>query len=177
VKIMDILWAPWRMKYIEYAKIGKSSGCFLCEAVKSNNPEEKLVVHKTDSVIVVMNNYPYNTGHLLIAPTRHVADFTQLSDSELLEMATTLRNSLEWLRKALSPDGFNIGVNIGKVAGAGLEDHLHIHVVPRWAGDTNFMPIVANTKVIPEALADTYRKIVAAKNELAALKRQQNHSR
>jgi len=165
---MDVLWAPWRMKYIEYARVEKSSGCFLCEAAKSDNLEEKLVVHKTESVIVIMNNYPYNTGHLLIAPARHVANFAQLSDSELLEMAVTLRNSLEWLRKALSPDGFNIGVNIGKVAGAGLEDHLHIHVVPRWIGDTNFMPIVANTKVIPEALADTYRKIVAAKNELAS---------
>lgn len=165
---IDVLWAPWRMKYIEYTKIEKSRGCFICEAVRSSNPEEKLVVHRTESVVVLMNRYPYNTGHLLIAPARHVAEFAQLRDSELFELAAILRDSLEWLRKALSPDGFNIGVNIGRVAGAGLEDHLHIHVVPRWNGDTNFMPIVANTKVIPEALVDTHRKITAAKNQLAS---------
>lgn len=163
---MDVLWAPWRMKYIEYAKIDRGSGCFICEAVRSKNPEEKLVVHETEAVIVLMNKYPYNTGHLLIAPTRHVADLAQLKDYELFEIIAALRDSLEWLRKALSPDGFNIGVNIGRVAGAGLEDHLHIHVVPRWNGDTNFMPIIANTKVIPEALADTYSRIMAAKNQL-----------
>ena len=159
---MDVLFAPWRMKYIEYTKLERPRGCFICEAARSDNPEEHLVVHKSNRVIILMNSYPYNTGHLLIAPLRHVVDFTELEDGELYELAIAVRDSIEWLKRALSPDGFNVGLNLGKVAGAG-EPHIHLHVVPRWNGDTNFMPIVANTKVIPEALKDTYYKILAAK--------------
>ncbi len=161
---MDVLFAPWRMKYIEYARLERPRGCFICEAARSEKPEDHLVVHKGEHVVVLMNTFPYNTGHLLIAPLRHVVDFAELEKDELLELMVAVRDSIEWLRRALSPDGFNIGVNLGKVAGAG-EPHIHIHVVPRWSGDTNFMPIIANTKVIPEALRDTYLKILAAKSE------------
>lgn len=157
---MDTLFAPWRMTYIEYAKVGKEQGCFICNATKSDNLEENLVLYKGRHVIILMNKFPYNTGHLLIAPNRHVADFAQLSDEELLALSKALVQSIEVIKRAFSPDGFNIGVNLGRVAGAGLESHLHIHVVPRWNGDTNFMPVIADTKVIPEALKDTYRKLI-----------------
>ena len=158
---MDVLWAPWRMKYIEYTKVRKSESeeCFICEAVKADKLEDHLVLYKDSTAILLMNKFPYNTGHLLLAPSRHVADFSQMSSEELLSIAELLRKSLAMLKLALSPDGFNIGVNLGRVAGAGLETHLHVHIVPRWLGDTNFMPVISNTKVIPEALSDTYRKL------------------
>lgn len=158
---MEVLWAPWRMKYIEYAKVrkGESEECFICEAVQASELEAHLTLYRDSSVILLMNKFPYNTGHLLLAPSRHVADFSQMSREELLSLAEMLRRSLTMLKLALSPDGFNVGVNLGRVAGAGLETHLHIHIVPRWLGDTNFMPVISNTKVIPEALNDTYRKL------------------
>jgi len=158
---MDVLWAPWRMKYIEYAKVRKdSSECFICDAVRAENLEEHLVLYKDSFTVLLMNKFPYNTGHLLLAPSRHVADFSQLTGEELLSLAELLRKSLTLLKLALSPDGFNVGVNLGRVAGAGLETHLHVHIVPRWNGDTNFMPVISNTKVIPEALKDTYRRLM-----------------
>ncbi|MEM1764239.1 MAG: HIT domain-containing protein [Thermofilaceae archaeon] len=156
---MDILWAPWRMKYIEYAKIEKDAECFICKAFTAADPNEHLVLFKTPRTIVVMNKYPYNTGHLLVAPARHVPDFSSLTKDELHELVEVLRESVDILKRALNPDGFNIGVNLGRVAGAGLESHLHVHVVPRWLGDTNFMPVISNTKVIPESLQDTFIKI------------------
>ncbi|HDI31296.1 MAG TPA: HIT domain-containing protein [Thermofilum sp.] len=156
---MDILWAPWRMKYIEYASIEKPKGCFICDAAKSEDLDERLVLYKGDKTIVLMNLYPYNTGHLLIAPLRHVPDIEDLDDEELLALFKAVKSSLRSLKRALKPHGFNIGINLGRVAGAGLEEHVHIHIVPRWEGDTNFMPILANTKVIPEALKDTYLKL------------------
>ncbi|MEM0087533.1 MAG: HIT domain-containing protein [Thermofilum sp.] len=165
---MDVLFAPWRMKYINYAKIEKPQKCFICEAAESSDLKSNLVVYRSESVIVLMNKFPYNTGHLLIAPVRHVADLGELRDDELCELARTLRMAVSWLKRALSPDGFNVGINLGKVAGAGLESHIHIHLVPRWSGDTNFMPVVADTKVIPEALEDTYEKIISAKNSSSA---------
>lgn len=163
---MDVLFAPWRMKYIEYAKVERPKDCFICEAARDGDPATRLVVHRDESVIVLMNKFPYNTGHLLIAPIRHVAELEDLTEGELKALMLALRDSISWLRKALSPDGFNVGVNLGRTAGAGLETHIHIHVVPRWNGDTNFMPIIANTKVIPEALEDTYRKIISAKESM-----------
>lgn len=156
---MDILWAPWRMKYIEYASIERPKGCFICDAVKSDNLDEKLVLYKGKKTVVLMNLYPYNTGHLLVAPIRHVPSIENLNDMELLALFKAVKSSLSSLEKTLKPHGFNIGINLGRVAGAGLEEHVHVHIVPRWEGDTNFMPIVANTKVIPEALRDTYLKL------------------
>ncbi len=158
---MDILWAPWRMKYIEYTKIEKSKTCFICEAIATKKPEEKLVLYKGRRSILLMNLFPYNTGHLLAAPLRHVSSFNELSKDDLLSLQLLLRSAINLLEKTLNPDGFNIGINLGRTAGAGLEEHLHIHIVPRWNGDTNFMPVIMNTKVIPEALQDTFRKLRA----------------
>ncbi len=157
---MDVLWAPWRMKYIEYTKLERDTECFICRAFNESDDERNLVIYKSDAVIVLMNKFPYNTGHLLVAPTKHVPDFSLLADEELCLLAKAVKASVEVLKRALSPDGFNIGVNLGRVAGAGLESHVHVHIVPRWSGDTNFMPIIADTKVIPEALKDTYNKLI-----------------
>ncbi len=156
---MKILWAPWRMKYIEEAQKGGSE-CFICKAYRSESPEESLVLYRDENVIILMNKYPYNTGHLLVAPRRHVPSYEELTEEELCALNMAVKKSLRLLREVLKPDGFNIGVNLGRVAGAGLEDHLHIHVVPRWNGDTNFMPVIAETKVLPEALEDTYKKLL-----------------
>ncbi len=147
------------MKYIEYARMERDEACFICRAVESQDPDRDLVLHRSGLTVVLMNKYPYNTGHLLVAPARHVPDLSALSREEICELGLMVRRSIEMLRRALSPDGFNIGINLGKVAGAGLEAHLHVHVVPRWLGDTNFMPVISNTKVIPEALNDTYMKL------------------
>jgi len=162
---VDVLWAPWRMKYIEYAKLERDKECFICKASREDGGS--LVVYKNKDVIVLMNSFPYNTGHLLVAPTKHVPDFSLLNDRELCVLMKAVKLSVEMLKKALAPDGFNIGVNLGRTAGAGLETHVHIHVVPRWNGDTNFMPIIADTKVIPEALNDTYQRLVKFRDVFA----------
>ncbi len=147
------------MKYVEYAAFNKPEGCFICDAVKSEDPDEKFVLHRDEKTVIIMNIYPYNTGHILIAPVRHVANLEDLSLDEIKSMGVILQKSILLLKKVLKPDGFNVGLNLGRVAGAGLEDHLHFHVVPRWNGDTNFMPIIANTKVIPEAIRETFLKL------------------
>ncbi len=164
---MDLLWAPWRMKYIEYEAIKKREECIFCSAATTENPEEKLVLHRTRFSVVVMNLYPYNTGHLLVAPKRHIASTEDLSEEELLDLFGLVNRCLKLLKAVFNPDGFNVGMNLGRVAGAGIEDHVHIHIVPRWNGDTNFMPVISNTKVIPEALKDTYMRLLAKKELLA----------
>ncbi|MEM1508742.1 MAG: HIT domain-containing protein [Thermofilaceae archaeon] len=156
---MKFLWAPWRMKYIEYTKVEKEQECFICKAAESDNLEEHLVIHRDCYVILLMNKFPYNTGHLLLAPRRHVAEFLELTRDELYNLAESIKLSVELVKRALTPDGLNLGVNLGRAAGAGLESHLHIHIVPRWIGDTNFMPVIADTKVIPESLNDTFRRL------------------
>ena len=160
---LKILWAPWRIKYILQPK---DEGCFLCKAFKEENDAENLVVYRGEKAFVVMNKYPYNNGHLLIAPYRHVPDIVDLHDDEMLEIMALTRLMVKTLRNVLKPDGFNIGLNLGRASGAGLEDHIHFHVVPRWIGDTNFMPVISETKVIPESLADTYRKILEGLKEV-----------
>ncbi|RLE82769.1 MAG: HIT family hydrolase [Thermoprotei archaeon] len=163
---MDRLWAPWRMKYVEYVSIEKPKGCFLCNAAKTSNLREKLVLYRNELVLAMMNLYPYNTGHLLLAPLRHIGDFEELSDEEVLALGRLTKKCIKVIKEALKPDGFNIGINIGRVAGAGLEDHIHIHIIPRWNGDTNFMPLIASTKVIPEAIYDTYDKLMRVLEKL-----------
>jgi len=125
------------------------------------------VVHRGQSCFVILNRYPYNNGHLMIAPYRHVRRITDLGDDELLEMIKLLKLSIAALESEYKPDGFNVGLNIGKAAGAGLEEHIHLHIVPRWVGDTNFMPVLANTKVIPESLEESWRRL---RDRLQALK-------
>ncbi len=152
--MMEILWAPWRLKYI---KAPKEKGCFLCRYIKSKNDEKNLILFRGGSAFIILNRYPYNSGHLMVAPMRHTADLSLLTDDEQLELIKLTGKAIDILKKAFSPMGFNIGVNLGRVAGAGLEDHLHFHVVPRWNGDTNFMPATSNTKVMPQLLEETYR--------------------
>ncbi len=153
---MRQMWAPWRMEYI---LSHKDKGCFICEAAKAGPSEENLLLFKGDSCLVILNRFPYNPGHLMVAPVRHVGDITQMEPDEHCEMMSLASVCVEVMRELMNPDGFNLGINLGKVAGAGLETHVHLHVVPRWAGDTNFMPVLADVKVIPEHLVSTYRKL------------------
>lgn len=153
---MKQIWAPWRIRYI---KSFKPKGCFLCDAAKTHNDRKHFVIHRGKKAFIIMNLYPYNPGHLMIAPYRHVPSIEDLTDDELFETSKLAVFSLKILKKTFSPHGFNIGINLGQVAGAGVEEHVHIHVVPRWHGDTNFMPVLADVKVIPQALEETYEKL------------------
>ena len=155
---MDIIWAPWRIKYILGCKDKKDNTCFLCEKPKSKNDEENYILYRGEKAFIVMNAYPYNNGHLLIAPYRHVYSIEELTDEELLEVFKLVQKSVAVIKKVMNPDGFNIGINIGRSAGAGVS-YFHVHVVPRWTGDTNFMPVLSNTKVIPEMLSETYKRL------------------
>jgi ATP adenylyltransferase len=148
------LWAPWRLEYI--AQPDESEGCVFClEAAGEVADDESLVVARGETAIALLNKYPYSSGHLMAAPRRHVGSFAELSDDETLEIHALARRALTALERLYGPDGFNLGWNLGRVAGAGIADHVHLHVVPRWSGDTNFMPVLADTKVIPEFLLET----------------------
>jgi len=152
---LKILWAPWRASYVE--KPGEN--CIFCKKVRENKDEENLIILRGQRSFIMLNRYPYNTGHLMIAPYRHVADIEDLTEDEAVEIFKLLRESIKAVKKAFKPDGFNIGVNLGRAAGAGVEGHIHIHAVPRWLGDTNFMPVTANTKVMPISLEEAYERI------------------
>lgn len=153
---MDILWAPWR---IEYIKQPKEAGCIFCTKPAENQDEKNFIIHRSKTSFVIMNFYPYNNGHLIIVPFRHISEITELTADEKLEMMDLLASSEAALQQTMSPHGFNIGMNLGEVAGAGVKDHLHFHIVPRWNGDTNFMPICGHTKVVSEGLAETWEKL------------------
>jgi ATP adenylyltransferase len=146
------LWAPWRMEYIGGPA---RSGCPLCTALA----EDRLIVHRGELAFVIMNLYPYNNGHVMVAPIEHTDDLLGLADAVVLEMAELTRRVLRALDATEHPDGYNVGLNLGRAAGAGIQDHLHQHVVPRWNGDTNFMPVLAGSKVIGEALDQTLGKL------------------
>jgi len=161
---LERLWAPWRYAYV--VSIKEEKECFLCKAAIDKDDEANLVVYRGDRIIVVLNKYPYNPGHLLIAPIRHVPSIEDLNDKELFELAKTIRLSKLVLDEVYKPNGYNIGINLGKAAGAGLEGHLHVHIVPRWIGDTNFIVVLSNTKVIVEALNQSYRKLKTAFSEV-----------
>lgn len=156
---MDTLWAPWRMEYIRQPK---TEGCFLCANFRSSEDRANLVLHRGKTCGLVMNRYPYNNGHLMVAPYRHIAGMHEMTDDERLEMMKLSDRAIAALRSVARPDGFNLGVNLGRVAGAGLETHLHLHVVPRWNGDTNFMPVVGCTKIVPQALEELGEQLRAA---------------
>ncbi len=153
---MKHFWAPWRMEYI---RMEKPTGCILCKKPAEGADEPNHILHRAADNFIIMNAYPYNPGHLLVAPYRHVASLEDLTTEELHEHFELVSRCIRVLRETMSPAGFNLGTNIGQVAGAGIADHVHTHVVPRWQGDMNFMPVVADTRVIPEALADTYRQL------------------
>lgn len=164
---MDKLWAPWRSVYVTSAAGDADPECIFCHKLNDDpsRDEENLVLARTDRCFVLMNLYPYNNGHLLVAPKRHVGDIEDLEDEEMLELFQVTRWMVGILRRAFNPDGFNIGINVGRVAGAGIPGHFHIHIVPRWNGDTNFMPVLGDVKVISEGLETTYRKIRQAMDE------------
>ena len=153
---MERIWAPWRIQYIQ---MEKPEGCILCEKPGQNNDVQNYILHRGDKNFIILNSYPYNPGHLMVAPYRHVASLEKLTDEERQEHFEIVSRSVRVLKQVFNPGGFNIGINLGKAAGAGIEDHFHTHIVPRWQGDTNFMPVLSDVKVLPEALADTYQKL------------------
>jgi ATP adenylyltransferase len=157
---MERLWTPWRMTYIS-GLAGESSGCFLCDhpAADRASDEQNLLVHRGSSAFVILNLYPYNTGHIVIAPYEHTGSYQSLSPDTRLEMDALVATSLDALQAEYQPQGFNVGMNLGRVAGAGVPDHLHMHVVPRWGGDANFMTTIGETKVLPEELPATYKRL------------------
>lgn len=144
---------------MEYVRGPREEGCFLCRAADPQNSEDGLVLRRGDVAFVIINKYPYNTGHLVVSPNRHVGEIERLTTEEQSEMQALMAESVGALRKEFAPDGFNIGANLGEAAGAGLPDHFHWHVVPRWIGDTNFMPVTAGSKVLPESLQETFLRL------------------
>ncbi len=156
---MQVLWAPWRMDYI--LSENKEGSCIFCPGEDRNTDEGRLILYVGSMTMVVMNRFPYVNGHLLVAPVKHVPDFEGLSDEESLTLLQMLRKSIDILKTVMNPEGFNVGLNLGKVAGAGVKEHLHFHIVPRWNGDTNFMTVVGETRVISEDLTNTRNHIIS----------------
>ena len=150
------LWAPWRLAYI---KGEKEPGCIFCNRLSRADDEHDLILHRGQRSFVILNAFPYANGHLMIVPFDHTSELEALSEETLAEMNQLLKRSIRALKAAFGPEGFNVGWNIGRCAGAGVEQHVHEHVVPRWNGDTNFMPVLAGTTVMPELLAETYRAL------------------
>jgi ATP adenylyltransferase len=164
---MDHLWAPWRMSYIATPKpvappTDAADDCFLCRGLAEANDRANLILRRTRLSAVVLNKFPYNNGHLLVAPLSHKARLDQLTPDELLDLQLALRDMQGVIERTMNPDGFNVGLNLGRVAGAGLPGHLHWHIVPRWNGDTNFMPVFTDTRVIVQSLDALYTMLEAA---------------
>lgn len=154
---MKSLWAPWRMTYIDAE--ARKEGCIFCDKVAGGDWRSTLVLAQTEHSLVMLNKYPYNNGHLLIAPKRHEKDLICLPAEEYADLGAALRESAKILSEALKPGGMNLGMNVGRCAGAGVEDHLHWHIVPRWEGDTNFMPVFAEVRVMPQHLMESYDRL------------------
>ena len=153
---MQRIWAPWRMQYIQ---MEKPEECILCEKPGQHKDALNYILFRGDKNFVILNSYPYNPGHLMVSPYRHAASLEELAVEERHEHFEIVSRSIKVLRQVFNPDGFNIGINIDKVAGVGIDDHLHTHIVPRWRGDTNFMTALVDVRILPEALADTYQKL------------------
>jgi len=154
---MDRLWAPWRLKYIT-AK--KAKGCIFCAALKSKKYPG--VIFRSRHSLCILNIFPYNNGHVMVVPDRHVSDISSLSDAELLDLFKSVNTAKKIIAKALAPDGYNIGMNLSRHAGAGITGHAHVHIVPRWQGDTNFMPVINDTKIISQSLKELEKQLKAA---------------
>lgn len=161
---MDRLWAPWRIGYV----LGeRSEGCVFCDKPTAGDDAAELILNRGQLSYVLMNAYPYNNGHLLVVPYEHVADILSLSEEQLVDMMRVTRSAIEVTQRAMRPDGFNVGFNVGRVAGAGIEEHVHLHIVPRWAGDTNFMPVLGDTRVVPQSLRECYELLVGHFKQLS----------
>lgn len=154
---MKVLWAPWRLRYIEQANTPKE--CIFCQKAKEKRDFENLILKRGKTCFTIMNLYPYTNGHLMVAPYKHTHEFDNLTDTETLELLHNVSQSIKILKQSLRPDGFNVGLNLGMVAGAGVEGHIHFHVVPRWQGDSNFMPVLGEIRVIPEHIETTFRRL------------------
>lgn len=152
---MKTLWAPWR---IEYITGGKNEGCIFCDKPQEGNDKENLILYKGETSFIIMNRYPYSNGHLMAVPYKHTNNMSELTDDERFELMNLTTKCIEIL-DIMKPDGFNVGMNLGTAGGAGIDDHLHFHIVPRWSGDTNFMPLIGDVKVMPEYLEDTYKTL------------------
>lgn len=158
---MERIWAPWRVTYL--SNNTPDHGCIFCPS--EHGDRERLILARSDNSLMMLNRYPYTGGHLMVAPLRHTPELDDLEDAELLDLMHMLHKARVLLIRVAKPDGFNIGINLGKAAGAGVEEHLHIHIVPRWNGDSNFMTVVGDVRVIPEGLLATYDKFLAALSE------------
>lgn len=165
---MKHLWSPWRLTYLTTPKV---EGCVFCHAARVNDDRETLVLLRGERAFVILNRFPYNNGHFMVVPYAHVPSLENLDVTTLTEMMLLLNRGLAALRRSMHPDGFNVGANLGQVAGAGIDDHVHLHAVPRWAGDTNFMPIIGDSRVVPETWQQTYDRLVAALAEVGAEER------
>jgi len=159
---MDILWAPWRMEYILRAKEGEDEPCIFCSRIKQKFDKKNLILHRSQKAFIMMNRFPYNNGHLMVVPNRHIGNLLVLNSEEKSDIFSLIQLSIKALNLIMVPHGFNIGMNLGQVAGAGIENHFHFHIVPRWNGDTNYMPVISNTKVVSEALDKSYEKLAKA---------------
>ena len=156
---MERLWSPWRMAYLEAAREEEPGTCVFCALLEGDDPDGSRVLAREELAFVTLAKYPYNPGHLLILPVRHSGELEEVTEGEHAAIARLLRRSIRALQEVSDPHGFNIGLNLGRAAGAGIPEHLHWHVVPRWGGDTNFMPVVGQTRVLPELLEESYRKL------------------
>jgi ATP adenylyltransferase len=155
---VERLWSPWRIEYVQAAKDDEGA-CIFCDKPALGDDEKALILARGNLAFVMLNAYPYNPGHLMVAPFRHVGELEELTAEELGDASSLLQRSIRALKELSGPDGYNLGMNLGRVAGAGIADHVHWHLVPRWGGDTNFMPVVGETKVLPELLSGTYAKL------------------
>jgi len=164
-KGFEKLWAPWRMKYIEEIDTGGEDACIFCDAPREGEDRKRYIVYRGNTCYCIMNIFPYNNGHLLVVPFHHTGELDTLSAETRLELFDTADMVVHVMKNTMRPDGFNIGMNLGRSAGAGIASHLHLHIVPRWNGDTNFMPVIGGTKVISESLDDTYEKLTRAIGE------------
>ena len=156
---MERLWSPWRMEYLKAARDEEPGTCVFCALLDGDDPDGSRVLAREELAFVTLAKYPYNPGHLLILPVRHTGELEEVTEDEHAAVARLLRRSIRALREVSDPHGFNVGLNLGRVAGAGIPEHLHWHVVPRWGGDTNFMPVIGQTRVLPELLEESYRKL------------------
>jgi len=161
--VTERLWAPWRLEYIEQADSG--GGCIFCDKPAVDEDEKNLILYRGSLAFLIMNRFPYSNGHLMVAPYKHTADLGDLTDDEMLGLYGLVREGVRWLTRAFAPAGFNIGINLGRAAGAGIESHLHVHIVPRWVGDVNYMAAIGDIRVIPEALAKTYARLKEVMDE------------
>jgi ATP adenylyltransferase len=159
---MDNLWAPWRMEYITRSREEGEEPCIFCTSLNQDSDQKNFLLYRGEKSFIILNKFPYNNGHIMVVPNQHTGDLNNLNQEEQVDLFTLIRLSTKALSKVMQPHGFNIGMNLGRVAGAGIEDHVHFHIVPRWDGDTNFMPVISNTKVVSEALEKSFSKLKRA---------------